>query len=75
MIVKNGASIHIGESQPVLSLISAFGNMNLDTTIWGDDALEFKPTRFLANPKLASQIHTFGGGARHCMSATSRDLI
>lgn len=39
-----------------------------DPSIWGADALEFNPRRFIDRPKLASSsaFRTFGGGASRC---------
>lgn len=39
-----------------------------DPSIWGADALEFNPRRFIDRPKLAtsSAFRTFGGGASRC---------
>ena len=39
-----------------------------DPSIWGADALEFNPQRFIDRPKLAtsSAFRTFGGGASRC---------
>jgi len=49
----------------------AFGNMNTSNELWGEDSGVFNPNRFLVSEeersKLVGQMHTFGGGARHCM--------
>ncbi|KAK8870122.1 hypothetical protein IAR55_000692 [Kwoniella newhampshirensis] len=60
--IKKGNTVHI-----------AFGQMNLDKGVWGLDADEFRPSRFLlpdnVRSRLIGNIHTFGGGSRHCIGA------
>jgi cytochrome P450 len=43
--------------------------MNLDKQVWGDDAEDFRPERFLGSGgrMMEDKIQTFGGGTRHCM--------
>lgn len=42
--------------------------MGRDTTLWGEDALEFEPQRFLDNPKPSSYVFTaFQAGPRVCL--------
>ncbi|MET0197831.1 MAG: cytochrome P450, partial [Rhodococcus fascians] len=60
--VVNGAEVRAGDGV-VLSLAGA----NRDESVWGPDAAEFNPERFLDPPK--QEIMTFGHGIHFCPGA------
>lgn len=41
-------------------------DINLDTSIWGSDAEEFRPERWLGHPELDQWLATFSRGTRVC---------
>ncbi|KAJ8063786.1 hypothetical protein OCU04_007647 [Sclerotinia nivalis] len=53
---------------PGRKLLMPFQQMHLDTRVFGDNATEFDPRRFLNNPSLVrSTIYRpFGGGSTYC---------
>jgi len=43
-----------------------FRKIHTDTSVFGEDAGEFKPDRFLKDPELHRSMRAFGGGATMC---------
>ena len=59
----SGKTINPGDQ-----VMSPFRQFHLNRELFGADALEWNPDRFLADPKLTSQTgyHPFGGGNTYC---------
>ncbi|KAJ7227375.1 cytochrome P450 [Mycena pura] len=64
-------TVHVKKGQLIFIPVTA---LNHDTTIWGDDAMEFKPERWaqerpISNsiPGIYNHMLTFSGGPRNCM--------
>lgn len=51
---------------PNTKISMSTSDVNLDRTIWGQDAEDFRPERWLGHPELDKWLMTFSKGARVC---------
>jgi len=68
---RNGKPIETLQLNKGDTVHIAYGNMNWSTAIFGPDAMQFNPDRFLDQGQKATWDHTmtFGGGARNCIGS------
>jgi cytochrome P450 len=66
LVLQKGDTIHV-----------AYGNINLSRNVFGEDATEVKPERFIGHGEekaTLDQTYTFGGEARNCVCVCPSSL-